>query len=512
PHPIQTQQPQGQQRPFSPGHYQHSPSAMSPNMSGIPPAKKQRLSPNPPSPYGQPYSTPSYSPYSANSPPGAQYLSLPPSPAAAHPSQSFNQPQPYQPPSDPNSRPPQGSMLPPRIPYSKAQDTDQLEKANPRDNDDISDVLTGSGIDLKAEEEALSLSYRNVGTSFNASQGSRSTVSPHGSFNNWSQAGTHGAFQGSGPLSQAITQEEQEAELVRKHTEAARALAETSQAPLSDPFLHAVTLRHTLAKRAYDNSVQVNLDGLFDKIPDVPQNVSRTALNGPNGESIVKLQADSLLTQGAPLVDILSLVSLAAEDRIRTILEDAFTLAQGRRTTSHGVVPPNLADLARAGEGTQTARAVPTNISKTAWEAPESAVSPMTVTASKHPSAGRLPTPPTDAPPTPQATVAFPNHVAAALKRRAEEDYKFEEARIAKRQKRLQGNAATPAETPAVAPVALPTEASVKAAKKQQDRQNKLNQTDEVLHRKANETASMALGMGKKKYSWLTGGGGGGSG
>lgn len=48
-------------------------------------------------------------------------------------------------------------------------------------------------------------------------------------------------------------------------------------------------------------------------------------------------------------------------------------------------------------------------------------------------------------------------------------------------------------------------------SKKERDRISKLGQTDEVLHRKANETASMALG-GKKKYSWMTGGGGGGGG
>jgi hypothetical protein len=46
-------------------------------------------------------------------------------------------------------------------------------------------------------------------------------------------------------------------------------------------------------------------------------------------------------------------------------------------------------------------------------------------------------------------------------------------------------------------------------SKKERDRLNKLGQTDDVLHRKANETASMALG-GKKKYSWMTGGSGGG--
>lgn len=40
---------------------------------------------------------------------------------------------------------------------------------------------------------------------------------------------------------------------------------------------------------------------------------------------------------------------------------------------------------------------------------------------------------------------------------------------------------------------------------------NKAGQTDEVLHQQANKTASIALGGlgGKKKYSWMTGGGGG---
>lgn len=42
---------------------------------------------------------------------------------------------------------------------------------------------------------------------------------------------------------------------------------------------------------------------------------------------------------------------------------------------------------------------------------------------------------------------------------------------------------------------------------------NKAGQTEDVLHRKANETAALALGGGrKKKYSWMTGGSGGGGG
>lgn len=91
------------------------------------------------------------------------------------------------------------------------------------------------------------------------------------------------------------------------------------------------------------------------------------------------------------------------------------------------------------------------------------------------------------------------------MKRRVTEDENYEKERIRKRQKRLQGNAGTPAETPIIAPLPPPE----KMTKKERDRLNKMGQTDDVLHRKANETASMALG-GKKKYSWMTGGGGSG--
>ncbi|KAF2261812.1 hypothetical protein CC78DRAFT_469416 [Lojkania enalia] len=477
--PLQTQSYNQGQRAFSPPSYQQSPGAMSPTGVGIPPMKRQRLSPNPPSPYQSPF-PPATSPY-ASSPTGAQHLNLPMSPASPYtaPTSSFNTPQPYQPQTDANARAPANSMPPPKLPYSKTQDNAELEKANARDLDvnNISDVLTGSGIDLRAEEDNLLHSYgnRNYGSSFNSQ--TSSTISPHGSFSQWPGTAGHGAFQGTGPLSEPVTQEQQEVELARKHSQAARALAEASQAPLSDPFLFANKLRQKVASRAYEHGISVNLDGLFDRIPEHPQNVTRTSMNAGDKESISALQADSLLNKNAPFVEVLSLISIAAEDRIRTILEDAFALSQGRQNTSHGVIPPNLTDLAEAsGEAKQTT-ATPTNLSKSAWEAPDSAVS---------------------------------NHIANDLKRKVAEDIKFEEARIAKRQKRLNKASATPAET---TPAPLPP-LPEKMTKKERDRLNKIGQTDEVLHRKANETASMALGGigGKKKYSWMIGGGGGGLG
>jgi hypothetical protein len=134
----------------------------------------------------------------------------------------------------------------------------------------------------------------------------------------------------------------------------------------------------------------------------------------------------------------------------------------------------------------------------------------MSLTASTDPvSAARLPTPPTEAPPTPQPTIEFTeNPVATALKRRIAEDLKFEEARLARRLKRKQGASGTPTDSNALPALPMPERMS----KKERDRLNKAGQTEDVLHRKANETASMALGK-SKKYSWMTGGGkGGGSG
>lgn len=538
PPPVQTQNLnhyQQQQRPFSPpSSYQQSPTGMSPNMGGgAPPAKRQRLSPNPPSPapyspFGQsqyPQSQPQ-SPY-ATSPQfqgGSQY-SVPPSPATQQPP-PFHQPQPFQHPNGAfQQQPPPSSMPPPRVPASKNNDDAELEKPSGRESDinGLSDVLTGSFVDLRAEEEMLLQSNhgtRGYGASFN-SQATGSTVTPNNSFDKWGQQAGHGAFQGTGALSQSLSQGQHDAEFMRKHEQAARILNESAQQPLTDPFLAANVLRHRIAKRAYDTGIQVNVDGLFDKIPDkTPRDTTRTTQAGANGEQIVGLEAASLLNQNASLVEILSLLSLAAEERIRGLVEDAYALSKGRQHTSNGIIPPQFVDIAVVDKDAEARMIAPVNILKTPWEGTDCAGSP-TTTASKRapystlsgdevltpaepPNAARLPTPPTEAPPTPQRTFQSVNHIAAALKRRVTEDERYEKERLRKRQKREKGATATPAEAP-ISTLPPPE----KMTKKDKDALKKQNQTDDVLHRKANETASMALGGKKKKYSWMTGGGGG---
>jgi len=546
PPPVQTQnlnqypqQQQQQQRPFSPQSFQQSPTGMSPNMGGgAPPAKRQRLSPNPPSPapYNSPFGQSPYgqsqpqSPY-ATSPQfqGGGPYSVPVSPAAQQPP-PFHQPQPFLHTNGMHQQqPPPSSMPPPKVPASKNNDDAELEKPSGRESDinGLSDVLSGNIVDLRAEEEMLLQSNygtRGYGASFN-SQATGSTVTPNNSFDKWSQQGGHGAFQGTGALSQGMSQGQHNAEFLRKHEQVARILNESAQQPLTDPFLAANVLRHRTAKRAYDTGIQVNVDGLFDKIPDkTPRDSTRTTAAAANGEQIVGLEAASLLNQNAPLVEILSLLSLAAEERIRGLVEDAYALCKGRQHTSHGVIPPQFVDIAVVDKDAQAKMVAPVNILKTPWEATDTAGSP-TATANKRtsysllfdesemltavepPNAARLPTPPTEVPPTPQHTFQHVNHIAAALKRRVTEDERFEKERLWKRQKRDKGATATAA---AEAPVsALPP--PEKMTKKDKDALKKQNQTEDVLHRKANETASMALGGRKKKYSWMTGGGGGGA-
>ncbi|KAH7339201.1 transcription initiation factor TFIID component TAF4 [Pyrenochaeta sp. MPI-SDFR-AT-0127] len=302
-----------------------------------------------------------------------------------------------------------------------------------------------------------------------------------------------------------MSQQQQEAELLRKHEQAARILNESAQQPLTDPFLAANVLRHRIAKRAYEHGIQVNVDGLFDKIPDkTPRDITRTTQAGANGEQIVGLEAASLLNQNAPFVEILSFLSLAAEDRIRAIVEDSFALSQGRQHTSHGIIPPQMLDLAVVEKDAEQKLVAPVNILRTPWEAPDSAVSPTTIATKQLPNAARLPTPPTEAPPTPQRTFQSINHVALALQQRVRDDEKWERERLRKRQKRQQGSSSIPADA-LIAPLPLPeplTKKAQAAAKKQ-------NQSDDVMFGKANETASMALGGKKKKYSWMMGGGGG---
>lgn len=487
--------------------------------------KRPRLSPTP-SPY-------SNSPYSQSSPyatsPNGQYLSPhAPLQGVQTPMQTFHQPQPLyhqQPHAMPPQAPPVNTMGPPKLPYSKTTDSSGLDRAEKSTNiNDLSDIITAAGIDEREEEDYLSRNYRNqphnisFGGSFNSQ--SSSTVSPNGSFQ-WPQ-GQHGAFIGTGPLSQApVTERTVEQKLADTHRVAARAFNDAQQHHLHDPFLTAPLVRSRLQQRAYEAGIGVNVNGVFDKVPETAVNVQQTIATGPDGTSIAVLKADSLLNKNAPMVDILTLISLAAQERVRMVLDDAWALARSRQVGSNGLVPRDWADVAE-GVNPKPVTVVPTSLTKSAWEVPDSAVSPMTVPQGikrKHdplhdpttatnipplgePDTGGLPSPPTEAP-SPKATIQISNALTSTMRKLAARERRDEEDRLAKRQKRAAVASATA--TPSVPGTPSDLVIPEKLTKKEQDRIKKLDQSTEHLHRQANQTASMALG-GKKKYSWMTGG------
>ena len=92
------------------------------------------------------------------------------------------------------------------------------------------------------------------------------------------------------------------------------------------------------------------------------QNVAqRLLVHGPDkNETLKVVKGESLLNSEGPYVEILTLLSLAVEERMRGIVEDAATLAKGRRVGSHGIVPVELTDLATGEGATETANGLPT--------------------------------------------------------------------------------------------------------------------------------------------------------
>ena len=243
-------------------------------------------------------------------------------------------------------------MLPPSRPIEK-----------PVDVNDLSDVLSGSGVDLKEEEAALfnrfdsatSQPHANFFTSEpNSSYGPNGatgyqpgTFNPYNQFNTLSQnvPGDKSSFYGAGTFNQSavpVKSLEQQAEEQRKR--AIRRKAERQQYHLNDPFLYGALVRQRLVKQTHATHVSFPTDGLLTSQGARPQQV---AVTGPDhNEAIMMLNGQDLLYTASPMVELLTLVSLAAQERLRTIVEDTAAIAKGRRVGSHGVVPPELADLA----------------------------------------------------------------------------------------------------------------------------------------------------------------------
>ncbi|MCJ1289038.1 hypothetical protein MMC34_000570 [Xylographa carneopallida] len=495
--------PQHQYAPrYSPPPPRSTPSPH-PGAYQLPPNKRQRLSPNPQSPYTSPSITNGTLPNQIFSSPhfGAQ--------PNGHQSRPYpDAPQPHQ---------PAGSMLPPSRPIEK-----------PVDVNDLSDVLLGSGVDLKEEEAALYTPFDRASsqangnfftsepnTSFGPSGNTGyqpDSFRPYNQFNTLSQnvPGDKNSFYGAGTFNQPaipVKSLEQQAEEQRKR--AVRRKAEREQYHLNDPFLFAALVRQRLVKHTHATHVSFPTDGLLTSQGARPQKV---AVTGPDqNEAIIMLNGQDLLYTASPMVELLTLVSLAAQERLRTIVEDTAAIAKGRRVGSHGVIPPELADLA-VGTVPPEPASLPTP--------GNSAVSPRTNPLKRSFSdSNNLPTPVSEDG-NKHNTIAFTNQTVKVLRKLTTTERSIEEERASKRSKRtvnglLSGDAGRSGSVSGAAPgpgtpgtmgERAPDVDVKKLSKKDQKKQADSKATEAQQHAATNQTLKMQLGgsFGKKQPSWLT--------
>ncbi|SMR46095.1 unnamed protein product [Zymoseptoria tritici ST99CH_1E4] len=525
--PIPAQKPPSPYPPYNPNHA-GSPTNQSPYAP--PPAKRQRLSPGPMSPQN---GSPAY----ANSPnglPGAgsygnpyasQAVQSPYSPAsyAGSPQNSFNTPQAYHPPQQqmqwqqPQSQqrpiqtspgPSTGSSMMPPPPRPNKEEKDEKVGV-----EDIGDSLFGSGINLKDEENYLHNTWNNrhgANDSFATAQSTSfgsSTLSGNNSFNMLTQGtsfgsqGQNGAM--AGTLGQAQSQEQIEEETIRKRGEAARAKATREQHHLNNQFLLGNCVRNRMHLRASENAVKLDTSGVYVRNPGPMQ--TQVMMNGASTEGVAEVKPESMIDAGVAYDSILSLISLAAGERLRGLIDDAYGLARARRYGDHGrVVPPEFADIAM-GEGEATQETVVSeNVTGSQWEKTNG--QPPVENGEVVANGGKEAS-------VPVQTVSFQGSLNARLRELAEKDKRAEMERTKKREaRRKEAAAAEPADgTMAAEPsqeMLAAAAATEKITKKELAKKAKeATGTGAQTLQNSNQTAAMmALGSKTKKFSWMTGG------
>ena len=477
--------------------------------------------------YGNPYA-PQQSPYGS------------PSNYAASPQSSFNTPQLHQNNQQqwysPQPPTPAGRQTSPQAarPQSQQMPSSQMMPPPPRPNkddrdermniEDINDPMYGSGVNLKDEENYMHSFQSNQTSSFGSV-----TMSANNSFNQLTQSfnydgqrGPGGAF--AGTMGGSQSQEDVENALKRKRADAARARAENNQHPMSNQFLQTNALRLRMDARCRAEGVLMDVRGLYQRLPPPPQqqqpepqpqyrtNVMMNA-NGKEGiVSALDTRPEFTAGRGEPFEQVASLLCIAAGERLRGLMDEAFALARARRFGDHGRVPPEFADIA-VGDGERRDEEVrPESITGSQWDKiPDIASSP--AVNGDPPNGTAKPSTP-----QPQPTISFSNPITARLRSLAKRDKAAEDDRARKREARRKQAAenASSDDAAAVGETPAPEEAvaapAMKITKKEQERQKKeANKLAEAnVHSTTNQTAAMmALGGGKKglkKYSWMTGG------
>ena len=249
----------------------------------------------------------------------------------------------------------------------------------PTDLNELSDVLQGSGIDLREEELAMvrpqiapQQPYHHQDTSFSShfsnsfnSTGSGSPTTslfPRSDFNVYSQnlSGDRKSFYGAGTFNQSPVPYQSTEERAKQELEKAdRRRAETLQYHLNHPFLYTGPLQKRIDKHANSHHLQKILHGHF-VVNKEDQPKSMNIIGHDGHEKLVLLHGRDLISKESNWVNILTLVSLATQERLRGFVEDAAALAKSRNIASHGVVPGELQDLAVGNGKAETVPALPT--------------------------------------------------------------------------------------------------------------------------------------------------------
>lgn len=240
---------------------------------------------------------------------------------------------------------------------------------------ELTDVLLGSGVDLRDEEAALvrRTNAQQHDTSFTShfansfnSTGSGSPpnlqLPPRIDYNHYSNnfPGDRNSFYGAGTFNQpAVPYQSTEERAKKEREQAERRKAERRQYHLNNPFLYTGPLQRRAEKQLRMHHLLANLPGHFK--PSGAGQPVQVAVSGPDKqERLEVLTTQNIITLDSPWVEILTLLSLAAGERLRSLVEDAAALAKTRRIGSQGIVPADLQDLA-VGEGkVETVPALPT--------------------------------------------------------------------------------------------------------------------------------------------------------
>lgn len=264
-----------------------------------------------------------------------------------------------------------GTMGPPSKPPEKPKE----------DGVDVMDVLGGTGIDLREEEQ---YTFQIYNTSFNSQQsGSQSgNISSSHSFTQFPPR-DESSFYGAGPANAAAevpktkSQEEYEQKVADKAWhDAARNLAVSRERELHNPFLVVGNVHKKMERIARENGLNLNTDTNKNmgtmKLPEAfpSSNVNVQTVAGPDGTIVTT--SGTFLPFDSLLVDQLALMSVASKHRLRGLLEDAARLAKGRQTGSHGIIPDDWVDAAAPSKIT-SAGLVVEGAPRSGWE---SAVSP----------------------------------------------------------------------------------------------------------------------------------------